>query len=309
MKILFVGFGSIAKKHLRAILEILSEPEIYALRSSENSPQIEGVKSIYHLDEVPAELDFVIVSNPTSSHAETIAQVSQFKCPVFIEKPIFHELNEETLGLAMDLQASGNITYVACNLRFHPVIQYLKDHLPEQGKINEVNVYCGSNLQNWRPDQNFRESYSSIPELGGGVHLDLIHEIDYTYWLFGKPEEVSKTLSSKSSLDIPAIDYANYCLKFADFHTSIILNYFRPKTKRTIEIVFEDTTWTANLLTCEIIDDNNNLVFKVDNYDTLQTYTDQMKYFLGCIKTENSTFNTVLNGVEVLEICLNKNAR
>jgi predicted dehydrogenase len=304
MIVLIVGLGSIGKKHVGIIQDMVPDAQIFALRMKAGAPSIDGVKNIYGLKELPRKPTFAIISNPTSLHAGTIVILSELGCPLFIEKPLFHELPDVNKMLVQQISQAGIITYVACNMRFHPILQYLKENFPKQGKINEVNVYCGSNLQNWRPEQDYRDSYSSKPEMGGGVHLDLVHELDYTYWLFGRPSRVMRSFSSKSSLEINSVDYANYCLTYHNFNASIVLNYYRPKPKRTIEIVFENVIWNCNLLNCEIHDENDNLIFMKDDFNPVETYISQMKYFLEAIKSERSTFNDIRNGVDVLEICL-----
>ena len=128
------------------------------------------------------------------------------------------------------VESNNIITYVACNLRFHPCIIYLRNILSKNILIiNEVNVYCGSYLPDWRPGVNIRTIYSSNPNMGGGVHLDLFHELDYTVWLFGHPKVSKSFLRSASSLNIDSIDYANYILEYNTFNANIILNYFRRK--------------------------------------------------------------------------------
>ena len=92
-------------------------------------------------------------------------------------------------------------TYTAFNLRFHPVIQWLKDNIESQNVI-EVNAYCGSYLPDWRPDKDYRKIYSAQKELGGGVHLDLTHEIDFLLWVFGDP---MSTMSTRRKMEIDMI--------------------------------------------------------------------------------------------------------
>ena len=115
-------------------------------------------------------------------------------------------------------------------------------------EINEVNVYCGSYLPEWRPNTDYKKSYSANTLLGGGVYIDLIHEIDYFFWFFGKPKNTVKSYKSNSSLAINAIEYANFTLFYTNFTTSVILNYYRRDAKRCFEIVFDDYTVEVDLL-------------------------------------------------------------
>lgn len=304
MTILIVGLGSIARKHIMALRILEPEATIYALRSTHSSLPQEGVRDIYSLEELAdVQLDFVIVSNPTSEHKKTIEQLANMHCALFIEKPLYHLLDIERL--VCDLEKSGRLTYVACNLRFLDCMEFVKKELSDkQKRVNEVNAYCGSFLPDWRQGVDFRAVYSAIPSMGGGVHLDLIHELDYLYWFFGVPHTVHSVFSNRSSLSIDSYDYANFCLEYDDFSASVILNYFRRDSKRTLEFVLDDETWTVDLLTNKVtcVD---RLLFSSEQ--TIQaTYLKQMDYFLHLVRSDKrKSCNTIADAFNVLKICLN----
>ncbi len=303
MNVLIIGLGSIGKKHVIAIKSIYPDSAIFALRSSKNAEGIPGVTNIYSFDEIELNIiDFAIIANPTSEHKKTISLLIPFGFPLFIEKPIYYSLDIE--DLINSIESKGIKTYIACNLRFLECIKYIKGKLlkmPDK-KLNEVNVYCGSYLPDWRPNTDFRKSYSALTELGGGVHIDLIHELDYLYWLFGVPKEVTRIFKNQSSLTIPSVDYANYVLAYNGFCANIVLNYYRRDSKRTLELVFEDETWYIDLLKNQITF-NNNILFSSDQRIS-DTYQTQMEYFIDSIKEKESTFNTISDAYNVLKICL-----
>lgn len=306
MKVLIIGLGSIGRKHINVLRELKPDVDIFALRSSKKAEIEDRITNIYSLDKIPPNISFFLVSNPTIFHQETIWNLIKFNKPLFIEKPVLHELNSESFEILNEIKGKNIFTYVGCPLRFHPCIQYLKTFLKEERpRINEVSVYCGSFLPDWRPERNFREIYSSRPELGGGVHLDLIHELDYTYFLFGKPLKVTSELCSKSSLKIPAIDYAHYWLDYVDFSATVTLNYYRPKPKRTLELVFENSIWNVDLIASTIMDENENIVFSehADQYTLMKT---QMSGFLEVLEEGKPSQNSFEESIEVLKICLNQ---
>lgn len=301
MNILIIGLGSIAQKHIQAIHNLFPDASITALRSSINAVTTEGVHNIYTLEELKGKPDFVLISNPTNLHAQAIQQCIQLGVPMFIEKPLFDTLSNKDL-LIQQVADAGVITYVACNLRFHPAIRFLKEQMVNK-RINEVNIYCGSYLPDWRPGRDFRTIYSANAEMGGGVHLDLIHEIDYCYWIFGKPKHTHAIRRNTSHLDISAVDYAHYSLTYEGFVANITLNYFRKDTKRTVEILTDESTWILDLPKCEITDHKGNLIFK-EEYKIVDTYTDQIKYFTNHIQQHQQPMNSIHEANEVLNICL-----
>jgi len=306
MKILFVGFGSIAHKHYQALLEIEPSIQVIALRSHTNAKQIKNVLSIYDKEEMIqyAPYDFVLISNPTYKHAETIEKVLNLHCPLFIEKPLFHLL--ESGNILNKISNNEIITYVACNLRFLDSLIYLKNILLPNITVNEVNVYCGSFLPDWRTGADYKTSYSAHQDQGGGVHLDLIHELDYIYWLFGKPKQVFSYKRSKSTLNVDAIDYANYLLEYDKFAVNIVLNYYRKDKKRSIELVCSNNTYTVDLFS-NTVTSTGEVLFTSKQVLT-DTYKKQLEYFLNTALNSSIKKKIIMNNIyeafEVLKICL-----
>jgi predicted dehydrogenase len=306
MNILIVGYGSIAKKHISSIYKYINLPIIYALRSKKNYIEIPNIKSISSIDEIKCRIDFIIISNPTKFHSETIFKLLSHNIPLFIEKPVLNDLiyADKIKKIIFD---NSLLTYVACNMRFHPSLIYLKSFLERsKNKINEVNIYCGSYLPNWRPTVDYRKSYSSIKEMGGGVNLDLIHEIDYCVWLFGIPIKTNLFNRKVSNLEINSYDTTQLFLEYANFNTNISLNYFRIDSKREIEILFEEYTLKVDLLKNTITDLTNNTIIYNKMFDIQETYDKQMNYFIDCIALNQIPMNSFSESIDVLKIVLNE---
>lgn len=304
MTILIIGLGSAARKHITAIREIDPETVIYALRSSRSGEDISEIRNIYSLNELTAPLDFIIISNPTSMHGQAIMKCLDLTCPLFIEKPVFDGAPDADMILEL-INQKQVISYIACNMRFHPAIQYCKEHLLVKNfRINEVNIYCGSYLPDWRPGKDFRTVYSANAAMGGGVHLDLIHELDYCTWLFGMPAELKTVKRNVSSLGIDAVDSAYFQLLYPSFTANIGLNYYRRDAKRQIEIVGQEDTFHIDLLANTV----TSLVSKKCLYEAPfsinQTYVQQMRYFINHIKEHKQPMNSISEGVNVLKLAL-----
>jgi hypothetical protein len=303
MKVLIIGLGSIALKHIKALQELYPSVVIYALRrKGELSKKLEGVIEVFNINDIEVDtLSFILISNPTAVHYQTIKEVIAYKKPLFIEKPLFSDLSKEANELVTKVEKQETPTYVACNLRFLECIAKVKELIVGK-RINEVNVYCGSYLPDWRPNVDFRKVYSANKEMGGGVHIDLIHELDYVYWLFGAPIHTQSFFSNKSSLNITAYDYANYLWEYDDFSVSVVLNYYRRDSKRTLEILTDEGTYLVDLLKNTILY-NDELVFQ-SRQIPLETYTAQMQFFVEEILNKQTKFNTIVEGYKVLELCL-----
>ena len=306
MKVLIIGLGSIGKKHVNALLSLSYKVEIFALRSTIDNERYENVINIYNKQDIPKDLTFAIISCITSAHESVIYEMIDLNIPLFIEKPVLSNLKNAKL-LSDKINRKNIITYIACNLRFLPSIEFIKNLLTSKIlTINEVNIYCGSYLPEWRTGKDFRNTYSSKSLEGGGVNLDLIHEIDYCTWLFGFPEKSFCINSNSSSLNIDVNDCARYIFEYPKFTVGITLNYFRRRSKREIEIILEDDTIIVDLINNVVISEKlNNNLFKND-YNILDTYKIQMKYFIDCIESNIKPMNDFDYSIKVLKLALNE---
>jgi len=304
MRVLIVGLGSIAQKHIKALQEIDQSVEFIALRSGKSEREVNGVENIYSLTELKEKPDFVIISNPTNKHFEAIKNVLPLNTPLFVEKPVLDTLNRAE-SLLRKINKLNTTTYIGCNLRFHPCIQFLKENLGRR-RLYEANIYSGSYLPDWRANRDYRDVYSAKSEMGGGVHLDLIHEVDYSYWLWGEPNDIDTSFRKISDLEINSMDYAHYSMKYPDKNVHITLNYYRKQPKRMLELVLKNDVWNVNLLENEIFSVNEKRVIFSSEGTMIDTYKSQMKYFLDLLKGEKDTMNNFRESLQVLKICLNE---
>lgn len=302
MNVLIVGYGSIAKKHHTALQLIDSNVKVYALRSQILQTPIDGVVSIFSWEEIPKDIDFIIISNPTSEHAITIIQAAKYGIPIFLEKPPLFNLSEieETTKAVRN---NSILTYCAFPLRFHPIINWLKTNI-NQSEILEFSAYCGSYLPDWRPTEDYRKNYSAIEKLGGGVHLDLIHELDYVKWLFGSPKYIKGFTKKISDLEIDSKDAASYYLEYESKVGGIKLNYFRKDAKRTIELVTKKNSFIADLIQNTISNSEGEIIFDAKN-ENKNLYQLQMEYYLEHLKAKTIMMNSFEESIETLKLCLN----
>jgi predicted dehydrogenase len=302
MNVTLIGLGSIGRKHIHALRTVAPSTNIYALRSGNASITLEeGVINLLSWKDIPENTDFFIVCNPTSAHLETLQKLLVFGKPVFIEKPALMCLDEAE-DLIKAYKARNIMTYTACNLRFHPLIRWAKENLLTES-ILEVSAYAGSFLPDWRMNIDYRHNYSAISAKGGGVHLDLIHEIDYLTYLFGMPERIKHLFRKVSNLEIDSVDSAVYWLLYRNFSATVTLNYFRRTPKRTVEFVTEKDVFIIDFINGKVSNGLGEILFS-DNLGMLKTYEYQMQYFLNSISKGVNPMNTLEEAVNTLKISL-----
>jgi predicted dehydrogenase len=302
MKIGVVGYGSIAKKHIDALNSIMGSPEIYLLRRKGHVTEVNPYTSTYWYDEFPEDIDFFIISNPTSVHYDTLLELVRLNKPILLEKPPVLNISEIN-QIRANTDLLNLFVFPAFNLRFHPLIKWMKDNITIE-KVIEIQIYCGSYLPDWRPGKDYRDIYSAKLSLGGGVHLDLTHEMDYLVYFAGFPDNCYKFLSKKSSLEIETIDCAHYWLEYSHFNASIILNYYRRTPKRTIEIVTNECVFEIDLINSKVHDGKGNELFNSPPNSGILTYHFQMEHFINCIKGNEQPIHSLSESLKILELCL-----
>lgn len=305
-KICVVGLGSIGMQHIYNMIAVFKNRKkdftIDLLRSgfgTKMDAQLEKcINSVfYDINAMPNDYDIAFITNPTSLHYSTIADFTMKSKNIFIEKPLFCRSNIDISTLK--LKPSG-VYYVACPLRYTKVIQYLKDYV-KSSKIYCVRVICSSYLPEWRPFTDYRKSYSAKSEQGGGVSIDLIHEWDYLYYLFGKPRKVLNIRGTYSGLGITSDDLSVYIAEYDNMLVEVHLDYFGRVPVREIEIYTPEGTIKGDLINSQIQLLKKGELLKFE--DTRKCYQmRELEYFFDIIEGKAENHNDIETALEVLKI-------
>lgn len=254
LKVCFVGIGSIAKRHIRNLHTICEEKNIdLTIDAFRRSAEIiDGIDKVFCNEiSVPSDYDAVFITNPTDKHLESLAHFHDKGKHFFIEKPVV-SLPQIDMAKQFELRRDS-VYYVAAPLRYNAVIQWIKNNINPVDVIS-IRSISSSYLPDWRPGQDYRETYSAHKEMGGGVSIDLIHEWDYLTYLFGEPRKILSIIGKKSDLEIDSDDYAIYIAEYSDKIVELHLDYFGRKTIREIQLFTKNDTIIGDIA-------NNKVVF------------------------------------------------
>ena len=305
-KIGIIGLGSIANRHIINISRFLKKHQVsYAIdviRSKGKTAISKDIESIienvyYSFEDVPNNYDIMFITNPTSLHYETIKKYSSKTKHMFIEKPIFDNIYEDIEALNL---SDEQVYYVACPLRYTNVIQYLKDNI-DISSVYSARVICSSYLPDWRPNIDYRETYSARKDMGGGVSIDLIHEWDYIHYLFGKPNEVINFKGTYSDLEIDSDDISIYIAKYESMLLELHLDYFGRKPIREIQLFTKNDTIVGDLINSSVtfLNENKNISYG-ENRDDYQEK--EIEYFFDLIEGKQNNHNSIIDAIETLKI-------
>ena len=260
------------------------------------------------LDQKP---DVTFITNPTSLHIPAAIKAANSGSDLFIEKPLSNNL-QGISKLQKIVNKNKLITFMGFNLRFLPILATLSDSIIHKGlgEIISIRAEVGQYLPEWHPNEDYSQNYSSSKSLGGGVILDLIHEIDYTKWLLRNDPitEVFCYSGTLSKLNIETEDIAEILLKTKKTIVSIHMDYLQHPATRSCQVI--GTKGKAN------IDITNNKGKIFDNYGGATefypntyfemnfTYQDELKHFFDCVAKRKKTKIDINEGKKLLELVL-----
>ena len=162
-----VGSGSIGRRHsanlqsLGKIVEHLAWREFDAEAFSNNLARCSGQAA-------------VIIATATDVRSELVDICAVHNAPMYIEKPLaFTQKDVAAIyGIEIGLQQRSMVGFM---MRYHPLTMFLSKF--DSCEFFRLQFEIGHDVRLWRENWSFSESYAARAE-GGGVLLDLCHEID-----------------------------------------------------------------------------------------------------------------------------------
>lgn len=306
MKALVVGFGSIGRRHAANLLALngIERVEILTARSiPDDDKRLTRANSLES-----ADADFAVIANETDRHAETALKLMERGVHLFIEKPLAATIGEAeaVARKAADLRVK---VFVGYNLRFLGALKILKEKIADGavGKPYCARFEVGQYLPDWRPDRDYRKTYSASAA-GGGVALDLSHEIDAMRYLFGDPL-LWKTLKLRSgTLEIESDDIFEGIYEYANGLVSgVHADYLAPRKKRLVTVAGSGGEAICDIAhsTLDVIGRSGEVGFSAKGgplFDAVRTYADELESFVRSLTLDTAPEITADDGVRALRL-------
>lgn len=339
MNILIWGLGSIGQRHLRNIKSIKSKTNFFAIRTKFKTPflnnsnlprsgnikkafKIKYFSSLDKLVKTKVKIDAAFLCTPSKFHINQAIELLKKKINIFIEKPLGSDLKKISL-LKKILKQNPNIkSMMGFQLKFNPIINKIKLLVEKKflGDIYSININHGEHINNFHLYENYKNSYAAKKKLGGGVLLTQIHELDYLIYIFSQYKiKFINSISAKLSnlkIDVEDTFIANLFLsnKKNSLICNLVLSYLEKPKSREIKIIGSKGKILAdlNMQTLKYYTYNSNknknmtkiIKFKYSRNDI---FTQQVRYFLNCIKNNkkiNKNYD-IYNGIKSLELAIN----
>jgi predicted dehydrogenase len=202
------GTGSIGMRHLRVLRDMNMNAVAVPVRAARlRELEDSGFKIAQHFNTGQNSQKLAVIASASGQHLADALDALQHNCDVLVEKPLATTVDGLT-QLKTIAANCGRRVFAACSLRFTDGLQEFRRQLNRIGRVHYVRIECQSFLPDWRPGRDYRTSYSARAG-EGGVLLDLIHEIDYATWIFGRPQSVFAILQNTGQLRIESEEIAD----------------------------------------------------------------------------------------------------
>ena len=330
MRVLFCGLGGIGQRHLRNLRTLLGDRlEVHAYRVRRNRQKLLDNLSVepgadleadygitVHSDLYQAlavQPNVVFVCNPSSLHTFVALEAARAGAHIFIEKPVSNTMAGLD-GLLSLVRARQLVCYVGYNFRFHPGLIRMKELIDAKffGNILSAQAEVGEYLPDWHRYEDYRKMYAAREDLGGGVILSQIHEMDLIYWFFGLPRMISCRGGKLSKLEIDVEDTASSLMQYEGtqgrFPITLHQDFLQRPPVRTFKI-------SGDAGMAEIDLRRNHLVIYGEQGDKFEEldftgfnrndmFLEQTRHLLECIEADRMPKVGLHAGIQSLRLAL-----
>ena len=214
MRIAVIGAGSIGRRHFDNLVSL----GIDAVQVPHRS----------YRPDVLDDCDAAVIATATDVRTGPIADAADRDLPMYIEKPLAFRAAD--LATIERLTAKvADRTMLGLMMRYHPAFRALADM--DMSTAVRFSLDIGHDVTQWRQNWKFSESYAAKAD-GGGVLLDLCHEIDMASVLF--PDLMLKSVTSVGHPNYDGVDFSSRLTvqTGAGAEGSIGMDYLTPQLHR-----------------------------------------------------------------------------
>lgn len=292
MNVLIIGYGSAGKRHATILSSYKKIKNIY-IKTKQKIASYRKFNFITKIQDINPDL--IVIANETNKHRSVCNYIEKkfVNKIILCEKPLFEKF--------YNFKPKKNKFYVTYNFRFHKCLMYLKKNI-KSDNIFYVEAETSSYLPYWRKNIDYSKNYSAFPSKGGGVLLDMSHELDYLQWLLPKFKIFKIYKNRISTLKILSEDIALIFghLKKRDTLVKVKLTYFNKKSKRYLSICMKDgTQFYLNLLNSKIEIYKKNFV-KTIKFEKYSQYKTTKYMYNGILKKNFNNVCSLKQGLEIL---------
>lgn len=246
MVIAVIGAGSIGRRHAENLQALGEAVELVPWRAFDRAAM-----------EKRRDIKGVVIATATQERLELVEMCAAMSTPFYVEKPL-HWTPEGVAAIydvAGDLAGRSMLGFMA---RYHPVVCALAEE--DLSDVYGFTFEIGHDVRQWRQNWSFLQSYAAKAE-GGGVLLDLCHELDMAHALF--PDLSVQSVASIGHGDFEGVDFASrIALAGKGVTGTVAMDYLSPVSVRRCEVNGTRAARSLDLLAARIVRDTGEKEIK-----------------------------------------------
>lgn len=282
--VLVIGAGSIGKRHAENLERLGAQSELIPWRAFDPD-KAGGRKDVIGM----------VIATATQVRLDLIRLCGQMNWPFYVEKPLAWRSDQvaEIYRVAAPVAARSMVGFM---MRYHPAFRALGDL--DLSDTYGFHFEIGHDVRQWRQNWRFGDSYAARGE-GGGVLLDLCHELDMAQALF--PGLGVQSVTSQDHTAFHNVDFATCAALAAPDGPvgSVVMDYLSPVSLRRASLRSQSRLIDLNLLvpalTIETAKKRTTRDFEFERNDM---FLEAMRDFLALVGGRDPVDNSVDNPVD-----------
>jgi len=217
MRVIVIGAGSIGSSHHENLQSIVASSRLISSREEGLGGALVAM----------ADAEAVVVATATDIRLPLIEAAALRGLPIYVEKPLaFRPGDVEVIAeVAAPVADRSMLGYM---LRYHPAVRALAAE--DLSDTFQFAVTIGHDVTQWRANWGFSKSYAARAD-GGGVLLDLCHELDLVACIF--PGLSVTKVESLGHPAFPGVDFASRISLCGDALVGdVSMDYLSPRLHR-----------------------------------------------------------------------------
>lgn len=272
--ILVIGAGSIGKRHVANLQALGEDVELIAWRDFDRSAVVNR-----------SDIKGLVIATATQIRLELVELCAHMSIPFYVEKPLEWTAQgvADIYDVAGDLAARSMVGFMA---RYHPVVQALAGD--DVSDVYGFTFEIGHDVRLWRQNWSFPDSYAAKAD-GGGVLLDLCHELDLAHALF--PGVAVQSVASIGHADFAGVDFASRIALTDPLGRAgtVAMDYLSPVSLRRSDLAGTEASRSLDMLAATITrDDGAGPQMQTFPYDRNDMFRAITRDWLALIDDENA---------------------
>ena len=302
MKFMIIGLGSMGKRRLRLLKQVM--PNVNIIGIDANKERRDDVSATYQIptyasiSEAASLVDAVFVCTSPLVHSKIIKECLENNLHVFTEI----NLNDEGYIENMKLSEEKHLQlFLSSTMLYRKELQYIREH--KELNNNTYTYHVGQYLPDWHPWENYKNFFVNDKKSNGCREL-LGIELPWIITFFGKITNMHIVKRKTTTLDIDYDDTYQLILQHENNNSGIItIDLAARKAIRTLEVIHENYHyfWQGKPNSLQVYNFDTKELDNVSLYEDINknpnysdniienAYVDEILAFLQALETNKNT--------------------